>query len=308
MNKKFILILFLLTNASISFCQVNITGTVIGKEDKLEIPGVSIVVKENDKIGITTDINGKFSLNVPDSNVVLIVSFIGMKSKEVELKGQTHLTIFLKTECFIDAFDHQLIGFYLNSGVINNPIGGQFHFSFPAFFRATTLKTGIGYQTNLDKNEFINAQVEFNHVIFNCDVRMDLKWFYHKFSDNDNLNSTSYSFESHVMFFDIHDWNIDNIGLIVGYGENSFENINKKINAYSIGPTVGLRAYLGNPLHMKVYGKASIYSDIVEYQVGVSRYFRKFSAFVKYYQLDSFTELSLGIGIDFNYKFKRQRM
>jgi len=93
MNKRFILILFLITNALISFCQVNITGTVICKEDKLEIPGASIIVKSNDKIGTTTDLNGKFSLNVPDSNAVLTVSFIGMKPVEVKLNGRNHILI-----------------------------------------------------------------------------------------------------------------------------------------------------------------------------------------------------------------------
>ncbi len=106
MNMKFTLILILITNALISFCQVNITGTVICKEDKLEIPGVSIIVKGNEKIGTITDINGKFSLNVPDSDVVLIVSFVGMKSKEVKLNGQTHLPIVMKAECLMDSYDH----------------------------------------------------------------------------------------------------------------------------------------------------------------------------------------------------------
>ncbi len=172
---------------------------------------------------------------------------------------------------------------------------------------STTLKTGIGYQTNLDKNEFFNAQLEFEHVVFQCDFQMDLKWYYHKFSLNNNLNSTSYSFESHLMFLDIHDWNINNIGLIFGYGENSYVNIKKNIYTISNGPTIGLRAYLGNPLHMAVSGKVSIYKDRVEYQGAVGRHFRKFSTFVNYYQLDSFTELSLGVGIDINYRLGKQR-
>jgi len=308
MNKKLILILILLTNTLISFCQVNITGAVIDKQDKLEIPGVSIVVKGNEKIGTSADINGKFSLSVPDSNVVLIVSFVGMKPMEFKLKGRTNVLIKMKADCLMDSFDHQLIGLSLNSGVINNPLGGQFDFSFPSFFRSTTLKTGISYQTNLDKNEFINAQVELDHVIFQCDFQMDLKWYYHNFSDNNNLNSTSYSFESHLMFLDIHDWNINNIGLIIGYGENSFENIGKNINSVSTGPTFGLRAYLGHPLHMDTFAKISVYNDNLEFQGEVKRSFRKFKVFAKYYQLDSFAELSLGIGTNFNYRFKRQRM
>ncbi|BDX38727.1 hypothetical protein CYCD_20820 [Tenuifilaceae bacterium CYCD] len=308
MNKKFIVTLFLLTNALIGFCQLSITGTVISKDDNIGIPGVLVVVKGNEGVGTSTDMDGKFMLDVPDSDVILIVSFVGMKSKEVKLNGQRYLTIVMKSDCHMDSFDHQLIGFSVSSGVIHSPIGGEVDFSFPAFFRSTTLKAGMSYQTNLHKNEFINAQVEFDHVIFQCDIRMDLKWYYHKFSDNNSLHSTSYSFESHVMFLDINDWNINDIGLIVGYGENSYESINKGIRIVSTGPTIGVRAYLANPLHATVAAKISVYNGVALYQGEVNRLFRKFSAFARYYQLDSFVELSLGVGIDINYRFKKQKV
>ena len=52
-----------------------ITGTVTAKEDGLPVPGVSVKVKGTN-IGASTGANGKFSLNVPASAKIIVVSSI----------------------------------------------------------------------------------------------------------------------------------------------------------------------------------------------------------------------------------------
>ena len=68
-------------------------------KDQLGEPlgGVSIVVKGT-TVGTTTDLDGNFTLNVPGNNVTLSFSFIGFKSQEVSLKGQTDLNIVLSED------------------------------------------------------------------------------------------------------------------------------------------------------------------------------------------------------------------
>ncbi len=65
--------------------------------DSLGTPlvGVSIQVKGTSS-GTVTDVNGRFSLQVPDS-AVLIVSSIGYETREVPVDGQTQLNIVLKS-------------------------------------------------------------------------------------------------------------------------------------------------------------------------------------------------------------------
>lgn len=58
-----------------------IAGNVSVAEDGLPLPGVSIRVKGTTK-GTTTDINGNYSLEVPD-NLPLVFSFVGMETTEV---------------------------------------------------------------------------------------------------------------------------------------------------------------------------------------------------------------------------------
>lgn len=61
------------------------------------LPGVSIVVKGT-TTGIITDTNGKYSLNVPASGKVLIFSFVGMKTQEIEIGSKTSIDVTLTDE------------------------------------------------------------------------------------------------------------------------------------------------------------------------------------------------------------------
>jgi TonB-linked SusC/RagA family outer membrane protein len=77
----------------------NISGTVIGIDDGLPIPGVSIVVKGT-TIGTITRGDGAYDLAVPNDAQVLVYSFVGMKAKEVVLDGKSKIDVILETESF----------------------------------------------------------------------------------------------------------------------------------------------------------------------------------------------------------------
>ena len=59
-----------------------ITGKVIAPEDGSALPGVNVLVKGTAN-GTVTDADGKYSLTVSGSGVILTFSFIGLESKEV---------------------------------------------------------------------------------------------------------------------------------------------------------------------------------------------------------------------------------
>ena len=67
---------------------VQITGTVTGSEDGQPLPGASVMVKGTN-IGTTTDFQGKFVLSVPSDAKILVVSFIGLKTQEIEIAGKS---------------------------------------------------------------------------------------------------------------------------------------------------------------------------------------------------------------------------
>ena len=306
MNKSLIFILILLSRSFILLGQENITGIVICKEDNMELPGVLVTEKGTDNKTVT-GMNGEFSLTVSGPNAILVFLFMGMVPKEVKLNGQSEITVAMKQDCIKDIFDHQYIGLLANSGVVNTPIGGQFEFSFPAFFKSTTLKTAISYQTNLSENEFLYSEVEFDHVIFECDFEMDLKWYYRKVSFNNDFKSTAYSFESVLMFDFLNPISIYGPGLIVGYGELTYNELGLSESQVFNGPVLGLRANLGRLYNSEVYAKVGIFKDMLEYQGQFRFDYRKIAAFIKFYKLESYTELSVGFGMNIGYRLKKQR-
>lgn len=66
------------------FDDITITGTVINVEGEAVV-GATIILKGHTGRGTTTDVNGKYSITVPQGST-LIISFMGYEEKEVELQ------------------------------------------------------------------------------------------------------------------------------------------------------------------------------------------------------------------------------
>ena len=73
--------------------QRSLTGTV-RDENGSALPGVNILV-EGTTLGAITDINGKYTINVPNDNAVLIFSFIGYDNQRVSSAGKTVIDVSL---------------------------------------------------------------------------------------------------------------------------------------------------------------------------------------------------------------------
>ena len=72
-----------------------ISGVVTDDQGET-LPGVSVVVKGT-SIGVSTDIDGKYQIEVPSKGAILVFSFVGMDPKEVAVNDQTQLNITLKS-------------------------------------------------------------------------------------------------------------------------------------------------------------------------------------------------------------------
>lgn len=59
--------------------------------------GANIIVKGSADIGTVTDIDGRFSLEVPE-DATLIISYIGFANKELDVKGKTQFNILIKED------------------------------------------------------------------------------------------------------------------------------------------------------------------------------------------------------------------
>ncbi len=104
LSRIFHLLLFLFIFYSPSFASAEykevqqngktVTGLIKDQQGE-PLPGVVVAVKGT-TIGTYSDENGKYSLNVPNSNLTLTFSFIGYNTQEVALNGKSSLNITLQ--------------------------------------------------------------------------------------------------------------------------------------------------------------------------------------------------------------------
>jgi len=66
-------------------------------EKQLPLPGANILVKGT-TIGTVTDIDGEFSINVPNSSSLLVISFLGYLKQEVMIGTQSTIEVTLRTD------------------------------------------------------------------------------------------------------------------------------------------------------------------------------------------------------------------
>lgn len=76
---------------------ITVKGSVVDSKGETII-GVNVTLKGNNSIGTITDMDGNFVLSVPNNNSVLVVSYIGMKTKEIKVTGNKLLKITLEDD------------------------------------------------------------------------------------------------------------------------------------------------------------------------------------------------------------------
>lgn len=73
--------------------QITVSGTITSAEDKLPVPGVTISVKGNSKLGVVADFDGKYTIKLPSSDAILVFSCVGFKNIEKQVNGQSVINV-----------------------------------------------------------------------------------------------------------------------------------------------------------------------------------------------------------------------
>lgn len=86
---------FLLTiGAGILYAQNLVVKGEVKSESGESLPGVNIVVKGT-TMGAITDLDGNYTINVKETDEILVYSFIGFKSQEIAINGQNQIDVTL---------------------------------------------------------------------------------------------------------------------------------------------------------------------------------------------------------------------
>ena len=83
------------------FAQRTVTGTVTSAEDGSALPGVSVLVKGT-QVGTISDMDGKYSVNVPEGANALIFEFMGLLTQEVPITGDVVSVSMVASDITID--------------------------------------------------------------------------------------------------------------------------------------------------------------------------------------------------------------
>ncbi|MEN8230567.1 MAG: SusC/RagA family TonB-linked outer membrane protein [Bacteroidota bacterium] len=74
-----------------------VTGTVVGAEDGAPLPGVSVAVKGT-SIGTITDTDGFYKINVPQDVQILVFSFVGLLTQEIDIGDKTVIDVVMEQD------------------------------------------------------------------------------------------------------------------------------------------------------------------------------------------------------------------
>ena len=89
----FLLLLFVFSAGANA--QTSVSGIV--SDANGPIPGANVILKGSN-IGVTTNLDGGYSIASVPSNGVLIFSYVGLKTKEIAVKGQKNISVTLEEE------------------------------------------------------------------------------------------------------------------------------------------------------------------------------------------------------------------
>lgn len=87
-----VILIMLLSTICLVGQEITLRGKVIAAMDNEPLPGTTVSVK-NTVIGTTTDIDGNFALIVPSDAKVLVFSFVGMDTQEIEIGDRRNFSV-----------------------------------------------------------------------------------------------------------------------------------------------------------------------------------------------------------------------
>ena len=85
--KRFVILITMAILSLPAFAQMKVTGVVVSAEDGEPIIGATVRVKGQEATGTATDFDGRFTLTVPSNDSKLVVTYVGMDTKEVKVSS-----------------------------------------------------------------------------------------------------------------------------------------------------------------------------------------------------------------------------
>src|SRR5690606_10779675 len=100
-------IVLILGALGVAFAQRQVSGVVTSAADGTTLPGVTVVVSEFPNLGTITDIEGRYSITLPEGGRTLTFSFVGMTTQSVDVGAASVVNV--RMEMSAQALDEVVI-------------------------------------------------------------------------------------------------------------------------------------------------------------------------------------------------------
>ena len=100
-NQLLMLLFSLFMGIQVS-AQITVTGKVTAADDPDGLIGATVLVQGDESIGTTTDIDGNYTLEVPNENAVLLISYTGFQTMEIAVEGRTEIDVLMEEGLVMD--------------------------------------------------------------------------------------------------------------------------------------------------------------------------------------------------------------
>ena len=91
-HKKYFLLFSLLLSCYSLLAQKNISGVVVSSSESEPLVGVTVLEKDTQN-GTITDLNGSFSLTISNDQNIIVASFVGYKTQEINIGNRSNLSL-----------------------------------------------------------------------------------------------------------------------------------------------------------------------------------------------------------------------
>jgi TonB-dependent starch-binding outer membrane protein SusC len=96
-TKRVLLLLLSFIFMSAIYAQEKTVNGNIADKAGIPLPGVNVIIKGTTN-GTVTDLNGNYSIKVPDNNTVLLITYVGYIKQEIKVGEQSTIKIVLEEE------------------------------------------------------------------------------------------------------------------------------------------------------------------------------------------------------------------
>lgn len=91
-RKLFLVAVVAVTSIQLSMAQERTVTGIVRSDDGETLPGANVVLKGS-TTGTSTDMDGKYSITVPGNDAVLVISFVGMETREETVGARSNIDV-----------------------------------------------------------------------------------------------------------------------------------------------------------------------------------------------------------------------